>query len=455
MKLWNRVKKAFVTDVRGEGMIDQSWPWNFWQQNSKPLESGLNPDLEAAVALYARALSAVPIQHVEHTGNGGVRTLHGTAVDNVLRRPNEYLSTANLVSMIVRALLIKGSAPIYVEKDGRGTVGALHPLVSADPYVAETGDVFFGVQLNEAHKGVDLSSMIPARHMANIRYQPDSRNPLRGSPPLAAHKATLELGAVVRASQANFHSRAARPSGTLQTDQKLTKQDAQMLRERWEEHENGYNAGKTAILSHGMKWEPMSFSAQDSQVVEMLRMTTEDIARLYGIPGPLMLLNNGTTFSNLGLLMGMWRSTGLLSLAVIIESELEHALRLPRGQEIRFRLDALERANTLEQSQSLKELAQNAIITPDEARERLELDRIGGTAAQLVAQQQIVPLELTADSIRARMDREDARLRLDEEQARKEPDAPAQPAQPDDAAPKDDIDPVKLLQEMEASLWKE
>jgi phage portal protein BeeE len=50
--------------------------------------------------------------------------------------------------------------------------------------------------------------------------------------------------------------------------------------------------GKTALLGGGMKWQGLALmSAEDAQLTETRRFSTEDIGRLFGIPG--WLLNSG------------------------------------------------------------------------------------------------------------------------------------------------------------------
>lgn len=63
------------------------------------------------------------------------------------------------------------------------------------------------------------------------------------------------------------------------------------LRESIAAKEGAENAGKSLILEEGMKWETAANSARDSQLIELRKMQVEEIARVTGVPRPLLMVD--------------------------------------------------------------------------------------------------------------------------------------------------------------------
>jgi hypothetical protein len=140
----------------------------------------------------------------------------------------------------------------------------------------------------------------------------------------------------------------------------------------------------------------VSVSANESQVVQLLSFTTKDIAKAFGIP-PIMLGENvGVTYNNLEQLLYGWRTTGLLSVCMIIEMAFEHTFRLQKYDEMVLDIGDLARADVANKADMLKSLVINGIMKPNEARARLYMPPVPGIADELVSQSQIQPMEQSA-----------------------------------------------------------
>ena len=73
------------------------------------------------------------------------------------------------------------------------------------------------------------------------------------------------------------------PNKVLEDGTKLSAQD--VVRKEWEKRYNGpANAGRVAVLDHGLKYQPISISNRDAQFVEQSALSVEDVARFFGVP---------------------------------------------------------------------------------------------------------------------------------------------------------------------------
>jgi HK97 family phage portal protein len=352
-----------------------------------------NNDVAACIALYRRALQAVPVKHIRHLDDGGKEVVKDSEMIKSVRKPNNYLSQTELMGLIVDQLLSKGEFLLLSYS------GELHPITSFTTMRSENGEVFYRIALNEAQK--DLMSLeeqyIPQRYAIHGKYAVNPQNPLRALSPIEAYATSIGLGEALRSGQRAFHSNKAQPSGVLTTDATLTAEQALRIRERWNEMSQRMKQGETPILTNNLKFQQVSVSANESQVIQLLGFTTKDIAKAYGVPLALLGENAGVTYSNLEQLVMGWRTTGLLSTCMVIEQAFERSFYIEDNEELLIDVSDLARADALSQADTLTRLVQNGIMKPNEARARLELSDVSGVAAELVAQAQIQPLQLIAD----------------------------------------------------------
>jgi HK97 family phage portal protein len=417
MGLLNRIKTFVASDKEKElsagggwdtreGYFPSTFTPGWFQQGYTPgVSKAYNPDVAAAISLYKRALMAVPAYHVQQNREGAwLETFDDTDLAKIIFRPNIYMSWAEMVGVIIDGLLTKGEFACYVEDGNEGKT--LHPLNDFQMVAAEDGTIFYQINFNEATKHLGEAwrdwtdnkgaMYIPQRYVVHGRFEVDPRNPLRALPPLHAYANSIGLGSILRAGQEAFHTNKGQPSGVLTTDASLTAEQANRLRDRWNEMSQKMKQGETPILSNGLRFQPVSVSANESQVVQLLSFTTKDIAKAFGIP-PIMLGENvGVTYNNLEQLLYGWRTTGLLSVCMIIEMAFEHTFKLQKYDEMVLDIGDLARAEVGNKAEMLKGLVLNGIMKPNEARARLYMAPVPGIADELVSQSQIQPMEQSA-----------------------------------------------------------
>lgn len=427
-------KKSVVNTF--EGALDTTWGKEWFQVGKVAGSmSSTNPDVAAAVSLYKRALMAMPVKHIVRNKDGaGITVDKGSPLSQVITRPNQYMSWAELIGVIVDGLLQRGEFACYVEEsNGKHSV---HPLPHFQMIAADNGDIFYSVSLSEATNHLrelmitqDDKLYIPQRSIVHGRFEVDPRNPLRALSPLAAYSTSIGLGDALRTGQLAFHVNKSQPSGVITTEASLTTEQAIKLRDRWEQMSQGMKQGKTPILSNGLKFQAITANANEAQVIQLLGFTTKDVAKAFGIPPVLLGESSGVTYNNLEQLLYGWRTTGLLSVCIVIEQAFEYAFDLPDNEELVLDLTELARAESLSQADTLTKLVQNGILKPNEARAKLDMAPVQGVADELVAQQQIQPIQQTANIAARNADREDEKLKKDHEvklEAAKNPPKPAE-----------------------------
>jgi HK97 family phage portal protein len=179
----------------------------------------------------------------------------------------------------------------------------------------------------------------------------------------------------------------------LSTEQMMTKEQVEYLRNEWENRSKGLNSGGTVILSQGIKPIPLSVSADDAKIVDMMRLTEQNVALAFRIP--LQILGIGDTpFASTEALMQFWLASGLGFCIAHIEEAFGVLFQL-RGvpdEYVEFDTAALLRSAEKDRMAALASSISGGIRTINEARATEGLPEVEG-GDDIRVQQQDVPLD--------------------------------------------------------------
>lgn len=352
--------------------------------------------VEACVSAYAQTVAMCPGAHKVTTADGGTKVITNSALSRWLRRPNDYQSISDFLLNMTRTLYEKGEVFAYAVRDGRNEIIETHLMAQGMPMVGVDGSIYYQLGGNEvAERRFTFGIPVPARDVLHIRLHTRSGYPLKGLSPILATVLERAMAGAALNQQVAFYLNQARPSFMLETDQQLTKEQTQALRDRWNEQTQGDNAGGTPILSWGLKAKPVSISPADSRLADMLKITDQSIALAFRMP--LAVLGIGDTpFASTEALMSSWKSSGLGFCLNHIEEAIGNLFRL-KGQPdefLEFDTEALMRSNFKEMIEGLSRGTISGIYAPDEARNKVGLAAVdGGYGAMPRVQQQVVTLD--------------------------------------------------------------
>ena len=407
-RIFKRKEKAVEGQYRpGPYQIDGGWLSatagryiNWWQNGYSIQPSGeASAMVEACVSAYAQTVAMCPGDHWRKMPDGGRERVANSALSRILRRPNDYQSISDLLMNLTRRTYTHGEAFALAIRNDRSEIIELHQMRNGLAMVATDGSIFYGLSGNEiADRRYDLSAPIPARDVLHIRLH-TPQHPLKGVSPILATTLELSMSGAALNQQVAFYLNQARPSFMLETDEKLTSQQTNDLRDRWNAQTQGENAGGTPILAWGLKAKPVVSSAHDGQLVEMLKMTDQNVALAFRLPLQVLGLG-GTTFASTELLMQSWIASGLGFCLNHIEEAFGLLFRLKGMPDEYMELDtrALLRSAYREQIEALRTGVIGGIYSPDEARATVDLPAVpGGHGAMPRVQQQVVPLSYGTD----------------------------------------------------------
>ena len=393
--LWRRKPKQKTWVQTDQGAMNTDWDPGWWQQNLQPLTMGKNETVEACVSTLSQTVAMLPIFHYRNEGDGEQVRQYGSNPERVLLNPNPYTSRSLFFNQIIRSVYFHGNGYAVATRDNNRAINGLYfvdPKSINGVIDPESGDVFYWVSPKFGRQYNPETDMVyPARDVLNIRINPKTQEPLKGETPISVAANAIAANSAITGHQSRFFNNMSRPSGVLGTDEKLTREQMAQLREAWEAQSTGNNSGRIPILGYGMKWQPMSLTSQDAQMVEAFGMTVESISRVFRVPLPMINSMAGSTFNNAEAMGAWFLSSGLGFLLEHIELEINRLFGLPFKEHTNFQTRALLRSDWKTQIEALSEGVINGIYSPNEARAMQGLGAVEDGDEPRV-QQQVVPL---------------------------------------------------------------
>jgi HK97 family phage portal protein len=307
----------------------------------------------------------------------------------VLRKPNRYQNRIQFLSQWIVSKLLYGNAYILKERDSRGVVVAMYVLNPARvaPLVAPDGSVYYRVG-HDFLTGVDEGAEpLPASEIIHDRML-CLWHPLVGVSPIYACASSATQGIRIQANSARFFANMSSPSGMLTAPGRISPEQADELKERFERHSSGENVGRLLVAGMGLEFKPLMMPARDAQLVAQLEWTVADVARCFKVPGHKLGLTEAT-LNSLGALNQDYLSQTLQTLISSVELCLDEGLGLTLPPVtpyfVKLDLDDLQRMDPLAVAETEKALS--GIKAVNESRKRLNLPPVPGGDAVYLQQQ--------------------------------------------------------------------
>lgn len=375
-----------------------------WQRNQEQrVETLLSYHaLYRCITLISSDIAKMRVCLVEQDANSGIwqEVDRNSPYWPVLIKPNRYQTRIQFFDEWVGSKLIHGNAYILKERDARGIVVALYVLnpLRTKPLLAPDGSIYYELQADELLKIDENRVRVPASEIIHDRYKP-LYHPLCGISPIGACALSGMLGLAIARNSANFFQNSSRPGGILTAPQKISDTQAQRLKAHWEDNYTGTNAGRIAVLTEGLKFEPMRENAVDAQLIEQLKLSGENVCTAFGVPPYMIGVGTAPSYNNIESLNQQYYSQCLQIFIESIELLLDEGLGLvnvtPRIYGTEFDLDDLLRMDTATKSRTWGDMVKQGIAAPNEARAAFDLLPVDG-GDSVYMQQQNFSLEALA-----------------------------------------------------------
>lgn len=348
----------------------------------------------ACVSLISDAVANLPMDVFRRTGEFRQPV---TRLPQWATRPNVEQTLREFNKQVLRSLLVHGNA--YIAITDRDSL-----LFPSQLVVLPADEVVVGRPKGGPREylwspgGVTFRQYSPLRpdgDLVHIMGEP-SENGLLGLSPIDATREMLGLAKATELYGAKFFGQGAQMSGVIEmptgsnpTDDQLKSLAAQFRRR----YSGVDNAWKPAVLANGAKWVTASIPNDQAQFLETRKMSKADIASLYRVP-PHKIADVERSTS--------WGSGIEEQNIDFVTDTLGSPLRaledayselLPRGQYVKFNVNARLRGNTKDRYAAHQVGIQTGFLNRNEARLLEDLPPVDGLDEFLIPVSQAQPQE--------------------------------------------------------------
>lgn len=315
-----------------------------WQRNLNSNYLGI--ELVAFSAVYACINNIAadisklpPIVYRVDSGTGAKTPLRDDYYVQLMQRPNAFQTHADFMYAFVQSYLFQGNTYCYTPRNGRDEVMAMHILnpYRVTPLIADDGSIYYRIGGDDLLAGLEAGQVIAARDIIHHRLPLLPGYPLVGVTPIFAAAASSAVGLKILQNSQQFFANNARPSGMLTSDIKIADPEAARIKQGFEEAYRSEGIGKVALLSGGLKWEPLTITAQDAQLIEQLRWSVEDVGRVFRVPSFMLGDTTKVSYRNTEQLVRAYLTNCLDFHIKAIEERFQQAFEFDQG--FRFELD--------------------------------------------------------------------------------------------------------------------
>lgn len=344
--------------------------------------------ISQTIATVKREVHEIDDKGVSRPINNGLPLIRALTIE-----PNEYMSAYDFFAMLQAHAELWGNAYAAIERNGRGEVVNLIPLISqrVTP-VRESGKLIYHVNLMGPENEF-LS--LPSSEVVHVRGT--MLDGLIGLAPIAQGKDAIGLSVAAENYGARFFRNDARPSIALKHEKTLSEGAAKRLKESWIAFYGGRNQGSPAVLEEGLDFKEIGIAPEQAQFLETRKFQRQEIAAMFQVPLSMLADPDAQTYRS-----GEWDDLRFTKHAILPrtkawEGEMNRKL-FPRGSNRRIVHDLreLERGAFSEQMSAITSGIQNAVFTPNEGRARLGLPPLPG-GDSLFLQQNMAGVSAVAD----------------------------------------------------------
>jgi HK97 family phage portal protein len=306
----------------------------------------------ACVGLIADSTASLPLRTFRRTSDRDVPL----STARIFTEPSDAVTRYELVHQTVTSLALHGNAYVLVDRGDNGEPIALTPMHPKNVVVESNS--------NGGRRYIVNGTTLPNDAILHLRWWTPPQA-LKGLSPIEEQKTTIGLALAMERHLAQFYGDGATPSSVLETDSELTIDQARVLQETWFNQHN--RRRKPAVLAGGLKYRPVTASAADMELNATREQQIAQIARIYRIPSYLInAKGDSQTYENAEMSGQHFVTYTLMPWLRRIEDAFSSLV--PRGQFVRFDVDAFLRANTLSRLQAYQIAVMTGIRTPNECR---------------------------------------------------------------------------------------
>lgn len=294
--------------------------------------------VQACVRVLADAIASLPLDAYKKSGDLRVEL---DPQPSLVVQPFENMSTFEGIWQMVTALALRGEVLNVITRRNSLEYATFIEPMHPDFWSIERDWISWPLSANLIYR--IAGHRVPNADVQHIKRFSMAQD-LHGLSPIRQARMSIGLGLAAERYGARYFGDSASPSSVLETDADLTEEQAAKTQKAWIASHGGRR--HPALLSGGLKWKPITITPEESQFLSTRQFQRSEIAMLFGVP-PHMIgdVERSTSWGSGIEAQGVGFVTYTLRpWLTCIEAAL--SALLPRGQYVRFNVDALLRGDS-------------------------------------------------------------------------------------------------------------
>lgn len=341
----------------------------------------------ACIELRANTIASLPFFAYAQTN--GQRTLARTSRLYALlhESPNSRMTPFEFWRAMMMNHDLRGNAYARIDRAADGEAIALWPMPAdqVECKVLDNGSLVYFYSFGSTEIALFEKDVL---HLKNLG------NGTTGLAKLDFMRSTTDEVTKAQTAASKTFGNGGKPSGVLMVDGVLKDDQRAALKASFA----GLTKGSTQelmVLEASMKYQQLSMTPEDQQLLETRNFGVEEICRWFGMPSILVNQNGVTAWgSGIQTILEGWVTLQMRPVLVNIEQATKKRVMTAKqraSMSIEFSLDALLRGSLKDRMEIYAKATQNGIYTRNEARqfENMPPDDAGN---DLTAQSNLLPL---------------------------------------------------------------
>lgn len=382
MGIWNklRFKVLNVLNRPVAGMEDENL-LRWLGIDNTPKNALAETTYFTCLKLLSETLGKMPLKFKQETSKGVIRAEPNNTYFVLKTRPNPYMTPTVFWSTVEMNRNHYGNAYVYCRYNKKTGVLAdlwimessnVQVLVDDIGYFGQKDGIWYVYSDSNTGKQYSFKSDEVLHFKTSMTF-----NGIKGTPVREILKNTVQGGLSSQSFMNNLYETGLTGSCALEYVGDLDKEKRRILKETMEELATGAeNAGGMIPIPLGMKLTPLNIKLTDSQFFELKKYNALQIASAFGIkPNQINLYEKSSYASSEAQQLSFYMES-LQYMLKQYEEEINFKLLLSseieQGYFYKFNEMAILRADTKTQMDTLATAVNNAIYTPNEARDILD-----------------------------------------------------------------------------------
>jgi HK97 family phage portal protein len=340
----------------------------------------------SCITLIASDICKLRVKLVQLDNDGIWAETTNPAYSPVLNTPNPIQNRIQFWENWILSKLIRGNTYVLKVRDNRTVVSDLFVLnpYRVTPLISEDGQVFYRLQQDNIAGIGDVT--VPASEIIHDRWN-CIFHPLVGISPMYSNNLAATHGMRIQQNSVAFFGNASNPGGILTAPDHIPREEAEEMKDRWEENFGGNNVGRVAVLGNGLSFQKIAITAVDAQLIEQGRWTAEIVCATFHVPPYKIGIGEPPKYNNIQALNVEYYSQCLQTLIESAELCLDEGLGLGTTLGVEFDIENLLRMDSLLLADFVTKLTSGGVLEINEARKKFNLGKTqGGDTAYLQQQ---------------------------------------------------------------------